>query len=99
MLWRNERDKPAERRTAEWLSAFALKTRAALERFETEAEAGSLAEAPFGIGEIAVGCALSYLDFRFADLDWRDGRPKLAHWHEGFRARPSVRATEIVADG
>jgi glutathione S-transferase len=97
VLWRNERDKPAERRTREWLLAFEVKTRATLARLE--ADAASLGETPFGIGEIAVGCALSYLDFRFAELDWRAGCPRLAAWHEGFRARPSVRATEIVADG
>ena len=97
VLWRNERDKPSERQTQDWLEAFGLKTRTTLDRFE--GEAASLGETPFGIGEIAVGCALSYLDFRFADLGWRNGRPGLAAWHEGFRARPSVRATEIVADG
>ena len=39
--------------------------------FEREAE--SLITTPFGIGHIAIGCALSYLDFRFADEDWRKG--------------------------
>ena len=29
------------------------------------------------IGHIAIGIALSYLDFRFADLAWRDGHPRL----------------------
>ena len=71
-----------------------MKTRATLDRLERDAPA--LAAARFGIGHIAVGCCLSYLDFRFPDLDWRDGRPALAAWHEGFRARPSAQATEIV---
>jgi glutathione S-transferase len=97
VLWRNERDKPAERQTPEWVAAFSLKTRTALDRLE--AEAASLGETPFGIGEIAIGCMLSYLDFRFANLSWRNGRAALAAWHESFAARPSARATEIVADG
>jgi glutathione S-transferase len=97
VLWRNERDKPAERQTPEWISAFTLKTRTALDRLETEA--ASLAETPFGIGEITIGCMLSYLDFRFAALGWRNGHSALAAWHESFAARPSARATEIVADG
>jgi glutathione S-transferase len=94
ILWRNERDKPEEKRTPELLDSFAVKTRAALDRLERDA--ASLSAARFGIGHIAVGCCLSYLDFRFPDLDWRSGRPSLAAWHEGFGARPSAQATEIV---
>ncbi|MFC7734573.1 glutathione S-transferase family protein [Roseomonas sp. GCM10028921] len=96
ILFRNERDKPAERRTAEWLDSFAGKTRATLDRLEQEAPA--MAALPFDIGHIAIGCALSYLDFRFADLAWREGRPALAAWHAEFCARPSTRATEAVDD-
>jgi glutathione S-transferase len=94
ILWRNERDKPPERQTQEWLDSFATKAEATLARLERDAPA--LQGRPFGIDQIALGCVLSYLDFRFADLDWRTGRPVLAAWHEGFAARASVRATEIV---
>jgi glutathione S-transferase len=61
-------------------------------------EAAALGAAPFGIGHIAIGCALSYLDFRYADEDWRKGHPGIASWHATFAARPSVRATEPVDD-
>ena len=50
----------------------------------------------FGIGHIAIGCALSYLDFRFAEENWRAGCPRLAAWHTTFEARPSAKATQIV---
>jgi glutathione S-transferase len=63
-----------------------------------EADAPVLASAPFGIGHIAIGCALSYLDFRYADEDWRKGHPRIASWHVTFAARASVRATEPVDD-
>jgi glutathione S-transferase len=92
ILWRNARE--IECPPAGWLDGFALKSRACLAALD--AEASTLTQAPFGIGHIAIGCALSYLDFRFADLAWRDGHPALAAWHESFRARPSVQATEIV---
>lgn len=36
------------------------------------------------IGGIAVGCALSYLDFRFAADDWRAAHPALADWFKLF---------------
>jgi glutathione S-transferase len=61
-------------------------------------EVDSLAAAPFGIGHIAIGCALSYLDFRYADEGWRKDHPRIASWHATFAARPSVHATEPVDD-
>jgi len=94
ILWRNERDKPEGKRLPALLDSFALKTRAALNRLERDVP--DLVATCFGIGHIAVGCCLSYLDFRFPDLDWRDGRPALTAWHESFLARPSAQATEIV---
>ena len=45
------------------------------------------------IGTIATACGLAYLDFRFADLGWREGRPRLAAWFAAFSARPSMAAT------
>ena len=32
----------------------------------------------FTLADIAAGCALGYLDFRFADIAWRDTYPNLA---------------------
>jgi glutathione S-transferase len=58
-----------------------------------EGEAGEL-DGPITIGQIAVACALSYRDFRFADVDWRAGHPKLATWFETFATRPSMTATD-----
>lgn len=97
ILWRNERDKPPEKQTEAWLKAFELKTLTALTRFEGD-------QPPIGgdllqLSEITLGCCLSYLDFRFADLAWRNHYPTLARWHAVFSARPSALATEIVADG
>ena len=52
----------------------------------------SFAEPPT-IGEITVGCALGYLDFRYGDLGWRDTHPKLAGWYAKFSRYPSMLAT------
>ena len=41
------------------------------------------------LADIAVGCALGYLDFRFADIDWRGDYPNLAKLHEKLMQRPS----------
>jgi glutathione S-transferase len=48
---------------------------------------------PPTIGEITVGCALGYLDFRYGDLGWRDSHPKLAAWYAKFSQYPSMLAT------
>jgi glutathione S-transferase len=52
---------------------------------------------PIDIGQIAVGCALGYLDFRLADRSWRPARPGLAAWYATFSARPSMLATAPAA--
>lgn len=88
LLYRQERNKPVEKQTAAWLDAFALKVRAVLGTLEAEAPA--LAEPGFDLGRIAIGCALSYMDYRFPDVDWRSGHAALSAWHAGFSQRPSV---------
>ena len=45
------------------------------------------------IGTIAVGCALWYMDVRFADLGWRDRSPRVASWYAAFSQRPSMQAS------
>ncbi len=42
------------------------------------------------MGTITVGCALGYLDFRFAGDDWRHTRPALAAWYATMCQRPSM---------
>ncbi len=46
------------------------------------------------IGTVTLGCALGYLDFRFADIGWRAKCPKLAAWYEKFSALPEMQATK-----
>jgi len=45
---------------------------------------------PLDLAQIAVGCALGYLDFRLPWLEWREGRTRLANWFEVFLRRPSM---------
>ncbi|SFK13234.1 glutathione S-transferase N-terminal domain-containing protein [Caulobacter sp. UNC279MFTsu5.1] len=46
----------------------------------------------FEIGEIAVAAQLDYLDARRV-MDWREGRPNLAAWHEIASRRAAMVAT------
>lgn len=43
----------------------------------------------FSLSDIAVGCALSYLDFRFAQIDWRFQHPNLGRLQEKMTQRSS----------
>ena len=96
LLWRNERERPAEHQSQVHLASYAEKRKAIL--LALNGEAGELLATPFSVGHIAIGCALSYLDFRFSADDWRSGHPQIAAWHATFAARPSVRATEPIDD-
>ena len=82
--------RPKEFLWKDWVDGQQRKVKAGLDALEQEADS-------FGkgvdIGLITIGCALGYLDFRFAADEWRKGHPKLAAWHEGFSARPSMRET------
>lgn len=48
---------------------------------------------PLDMGQIAVGCALGYVDFRHGAYDWRSGNDALAQWYAAFSERPSMQTT------
>lgn len=64
-----------------------------------QAMSKGLGDKPFCTGihlslaDIAVGCALDYLDFRFAQIDWRSAHPNLARLQEKLAQRPSFAET------
>jgi glutathione S-transferase len=51
----------------------------------------------FTLGDAAIACAVSYLDFRLPQLDWRAGHPALAVWHDAIEQRPSLAKTRLKA--
>jgi glutathione S-transferase len=85
---RGEQAKPQE--TAR--DAFMARQKAAVDRTLAEWEE----EPPHhivDIGSISVGCALGYLDFRFAMEPWREAHPKLAAWFATFSENPAMAKT------
>ncbi|MDP3339314.1 glutathione S-transferase N-terminal domain-containing protein [Frigidibacter sp.] len=64
-----------------------------------EAECAALAAVPFGLGHIAIACALGQLDFRYPHCGWRLAFPALAEWAEDLNRRPSLAATGVQDDG
>ena len=82
--------RPEEKRWPDWIDGQMRKIRGALAAFE--ADAATLGQS-LTIGEIAIACALAYLDFRFPDENWRESRPRLADFYARFAERPSMKAT------
>src|SRR4051812_29661113 len=82
--------RPKEQRSQAWIDRQIGKAQASL-----KAMSQGLGDKPFCAGiylslaDIAVGCALGYLDFRFPDIDWRTGYPNLAKLQDKLMQRAS----------
>ena len=77
-------------RSQAWIDRQMRKIDASLAAVST-----GLADKPYCTGihlslaDIAVGCALGYLQFRFPTIDWRTRHPNLARLADKLEARPS----------
>ena len=90
ILRRLEEMRPKGEQSPAWIAKQQAKVEAGLDALEREV--GEFGMDPT-IDQIAIGCALGYLDFRFAADRWRDRRPGLARWSDGFAQRPAMLAT------
>ncbi len=84
--------RPEEKHHAPILDGQWLKVTRALDALEDRWI--SHLQGPVTMGQIAIGCALGYLDFRHGGRDWRTERPQLAAWFATFAERPSMQATQ-----
>jgi glutathione S-transferase len=82
--------RPESLRWNDWLAGQQAKIDHALD--VAERDCAGWGEA-FDIGHITIGCALGWLDFRFADFDWRASRRQLAAWMARIGARASMAQT------
>jgi len=92
ILNRYESLRPKEYHWPEWTDGQMRKVRGGVSALEIESEQGLL-RGPLTIGQITVGCALGYLDFRYAHENWRQRAPGLARWYDDLAERPSMRQT------
>lgn len=83
--------RPAQWQWPAWREAQLAKVAACLDAIDQLAP--SLAWDTPCIGQVTLGCALGYLDFRFPELDWRAGHAHAARWEAAFAALPAMRAT------
>lgn len=84
----------ASERSQAWIDRQIDKTHASLKAMSL-----GLGDKPFCAGihlslaDIAVGCALGYLSFRFESIDWRTPYPNLARLYDKLMQRPSFLET------
>lgn len=83
-----DRLRPEGARHAPWVEGQWAKIARALDAIEARSMAGL--EGSLTMAQVAIGVALGYLDFRLANRDWRQGRPRLAAWETLFSERPSM---------
>lgn len=82
-------------RSQAWIDRQLVKVDAALLSMSN-----GLGDKPYYMGthlslaDIAVGVALGYLDFRFAEINWRDTHPNLHRLYDKLMLRPSFADTK-----
>ncbi|XYH95463.1 glutathione S-transferase N-terminal domain-containing protein [Sorangium sp. So ce1128] len=84
--------RPADERSSSVMQRQAAAIEAGLDRLERDA--GTLSRELADIGAISAACALGYLDFRWPDRAWRNGRSSLARWFDVAGQRQSMIATQ-----
>lgn len=95
VLVRNERtQRPPEQQSQAWVDRQWRKVEAGL-----AVMAQDLGESPYckgihySLADVAVGCALGWLSFRFPELDWRSRHPNLARLYDKLSERQSFKDT------
>jgi glutathione S-transferase len=86
--------RPAAQQSQVWIDRQMTKVRGGL-----QAMSAGFGETPFCAGnqytlaDVAVGCALGWLSFRFPEIDWRGDHPNLSQLFDKLAERPSFRDT------
>lgn len=89
-----ERKRPAVQQSVDWIARQESKIIRSLEFM-----AGELAEnnwctgTHFSLADVAVGCALGYLVFRFPEIDWQGKHPNLARLYDKLMRRAAFMET------
>ena len=84
----------AGERSTKWVARQRRKIDAGLKAMSTGLGDGAWCNgSSYSLADIAVGCTLGWIAFRFADIAWRDDYPNLARLADKLGERPSFRET------
>ncbi|MBI2312032.1 MAG: glutathione S-transferase [Betaproteobacteria bacterium] len=89
-----EQKRPAKQRSPDWIARQQDKVHLGVKAAAQDlAEKGWCDGEAYSLADIALGCALGYLDFRFSEVQWREAYPNLAKLADKLAKRPSFRDT------
>jgi glutathione S-transferase len=89
-----ERKRPAEKQSQEWIDRQLGKIDASLAAMSNDIGMKNWCMSDtFSLADIACGCALGYLDFRFPEIDWRRAQPHLSEYYDRIMQRPAFKET------
>jgi len=93
-----ERKRPAAQQSSDWIERQFAKVDASLKMMSDDLGNQTWCTGEFfSLADIAVGCALGYLEFRFPEIDWRRQHPKLSELFDRLMQRPAFIDTVPVA--
>jgi len=94
LVFLERRERPPEQQSAKWIERQMGKVHAGLREMSTRlSESSYCMGIHYTLADVAVGCALGWLAFRFPDIDWRGDYPNLARLADKLAERPSFRDT------
>lgn len=92
-----EKKRPTNQQSPDWIRRQMGKVDAGLKAMSDDLGGQSWASGEsFSLADIAMGCALGYLEFRFAELDWRRRHPNLSEVFDRLLLRPGFKDTVPV---
>jgi glutathione S-transferase len=92
-----ERKRPEAQQDPEWIARQLGKVVAGLKIMSEELGQQTFCTGDsFNLADIALGCTLGYLDFRFPEIDWRRAHPNLSELHDRLMQRPAFKETVPV---
>lgn len=96
-----EKKRPTAQQSPEWIRRQMAKVNAGLKAMSEELDQQKVSDSwctgeVFTLADIAVGCALGYLEFRYPDLDWRRTHPNLSELYDRLLRRPTFKDTMPV---
>lgn len=89
-----EKKRDETNQSADWIVRHESKIRRGLEAMSLELAEKNWCHGEFySLADIAVGCALGYLDLRFAQIDWRNTHPNLEKLADKLAQRQAFKDT------